>query len=282
MSGINCMKTNNIIVFVFIVLTSIVNISCSKDFYQVYTLESRDLKLQDNSLTFENSDCQVSYNFWSDGGVVSFAFMNKTDKDIFINMKESFLIINGNAHDYFEEKTYSLGSAFTATTGYEEKLRVSLSGNTGIWPNKAYTTIEESKTVSSKSVLMNTISKTEQDIICVPANSYKIFSKFRICPDIYQKCEKKIDYPSMRSLLAKFDSTNSPLKMNNRLTYGFKNDNMDKHIDNVLWIGEIENFSKKGAIEKRNEKGCYAEFPITVKLFKIGSPTQFYRCFSSK
>lgn len=274
------MKFNIFLVFVFIVLTSIVNISCSKEFYQVYTLESKDLTIQDNSLMFENSDCKVSYNFWSEGGVVSFAFMNKTDKDIFINMKESFLIINGNAHDYFEGKTYSIGSTLTTTTGYGEKLSVSLSGNAGIWANKAYTTVEESKTVSLKSVLMNTISKQEQEIVCIPAKSYKVFSKFCISPDIYQKCEKKIDYPSIRSLLSRFDSTNSPLKMNNRLTYGFKNDNMDKHIDNVIWIGEIENFSKKGAIEKKNEKGCYAEYPITVKLFKIGSPTQFYRCFS--
>ena len=277
------MKKKNLFNLVCVVVTIVLSVSCSQNFYQVYTMDSNDLKMQDNSLLFENADCQVSYNFWSDGGHVSFAFKNKTDKDIFINMNESFLVVNGNAHNYFEAKTYTYGSAYATTTGYGESLGVSLSGNTGIWANKQYTaSAGVAASVQSRSAIMNTVSRKEQEIVCIPANSFKTFSKFCLSPVIYQKCVKKVDFPSNRASLAKFDSTNSPIIMNNRLTYGFKNDAMDKHSDNVFWLGGIEDFSEKSAIEKSGEKGCYDLVSKEIRYFKIGKPSQFYRHYQKR
>ena len=277
------MKKKNLFNLVCVVVTSVLSVSCSQNFYQVYTMDSNDLKMQDNSLLFENADCQVSYNFWSDGGHVSFAFKNKTDKDIFINMNESFLVVNGNAHNYFEAKTYTYGSAYATTIGYGESLGVSLSGNTGIWANKQYTaSAGVAASVQSRSAIMNTVSRKEQEIVCIPANSFKTFSKFCLSPVIYQKCVKKVDFPSNRASLAKFDSHNSPIILNNRLTYGFQNDNMDNHIDNVFWLGQIENYSEKSAIEKSSEKGCYDLVSKEIRHFKIGKPSQFYRHYQKR
>lgn len=277
------MKKKNLFNLVCVVVTSVLSVSCSQNFYQVYTMDSNDLKMQDNSLLFENADCQVSYNFWSDGGHVSFAFKNKTDKDIFINMNESFLVVNGNAHNYFEAKTYTYGSAFATSIGYGESLGVSLSGKTGVWSNKHYTaSAAVAASITSKSAIMNTVSIKEQEVVCIPANSFKTFSKFCLSPAIYQKCVKKVDFPSNRASLAKFDSHNSPIILNNRLTYGFQNDNMDNHIDNVFWLGEIENYSEKSAIEKSSEKGCYDFVSKEIKLFKIGKPSQFYRHYQKR
>ena len=277
------MKKNTLFKLVCVVITSLFSVSCTQSFYQIYTMDSKDLKMQDNSLLFENADCQVSYNFWSDGGYVSFAFMNKTDKDIFINMNESFLVVNGNAHNYFEAKTYTYGSAFATSIGYGESLGVSLYGKTGIWSNKHYTaSAGVAARISSGSAIMNSVSRKEQEVVCIPAYSFKTFSKFCLTPDIYQKCEEKVDYPSKKVSLAKFDSDNSPIMMNNRLTYGFKNDNMDKHIDNVFWLGEIENYSEKSAIERKSEKGCYDYLSKEIKVFKIGTPSQFYRHYQKR
>ena len=277
------MKKNTLFKLVCVVITSLFSVSCTQSFYQIYTMDSKDLKMQDNSLLFENADCQVSYNFWSDGGYVSFAFKNKTDRDIFINMNESFLVVNGNAHNYFEAKTYTYGSAFATSIGYGESLGVSLSGKTGVWSNKHYTASAGiAASITSKSAIMNTVSIKEQEVVCIPANSFKTFSKFCLSPAIYQKCVKKVDYPSKKVSLAKFDSDNSPIMMNNRLTYGFKSDNMDKHIDNVFWLGEIENYSEKSAVERKSEKGCYDYLSKEIKVFKIGTPSQFYRHYQKR
>ena len=277
------MKKNTLFKLVCVIITSLFSVSCTQSFYQIYTMDSKDLKMQDNSLLFENADCQVSYNFWSDGGYVSFAFKNKTDRDIFINMNESFLVVNGNAHNYFEAKTYTYGSAFATSIGYVESLGVSLSGKTGVWSNKHYTaSAGVAASITSKSAIMNTVSIKEQEVVCIPANSFKTFSKFCLSPAIYEKCVKKVDSPSKKVSLAKFDSDNSPIMMNNRLTYGFKSDNMDKHIDNVFWLGEIENYSEKSAIERKSEKGCYDYLSKEIKVFKIGTPSQFYRHYQKR
>ena len=277
------MKKNTLFKLVCVIITSLFSVSCTQSFYQIYTMDSKDLKMQDNSLLFENADCQVSYNFWSDGGYVSFAFKNKTDRDIFINMNESFLVVNGNAHNYFEAKTYTYGSAFATSIGYGESLGVSLSGKTGVWSNKHYTaSAGVAASITSKSAIMNTVSIKEQEVVCIPANSFKTFSKFCLSPAIYQKCVKKVDFPSNSASLAKFDSHNSPIILNNRLTYGFQNDNMDNHIDNVFWLGEIENFSEKSAIEKSDEKGCYDLVSKEIRHFKIGKPSQFYRHYQKR
>lgn len=66
--------------------------SCKTNFYQVYTVETEGAEQVDNSLVFENNDCKVYYNLWSNNGKLSFVFLNKTDKDIFINLGQTFFI----------------------------------------------------------------------------------------------------------------------------------------------------------------------------------------------
>ena len=244
-------------------------------------MASEDLIMQDNSMVYENDECQVSYNLWSDGGLVSFAFKNKTGKDIFINMNESFLIVNGNAHNYFEDKAYTY--EYTMGYGYGEILGVNMMGRDAIWANHSYTgSVNLAKSESTKSAISESVTIKEQDIICIPAYSYKIISKFRLMPDIFLKCNKKSDYPSIKASIMSYSQDNSPIIMNNRLTYGFSNDNMDKHLDNILWLSEINNYSGKAAIEGREEKGCYDSYSKRVNYFKIGTPSQFYRVYKQK
>lgn len=274
------MNKNCFFKYALLGITSIASVSCSQSFYQVYTMALDNLKMQDNSMVYENEDCQVSYNLWSEGGFVAFSFKNKTDKDIFINMNESFLVVNGNAHNYFEDKTYTCGSVLATAYGYGESLGVSLTGKDAIWSDRLYTASARiAGSVSSKAAVLSTVSIKEQKIVCVPANSYKTFRKFCLQPDIFQKCDKKYDYPSGKASLVSYSKANSPILMNNRLTYGFRNDNMDKHLDNIFWLSEINNYSEKAAIEDRKEKGCYDLDSRNVKYFKIGTPSQFYRFF---
>ena len=236
--------------------------------------------MENNSLLFENADCKVSYNFWSEGGWVAFAFENKTNEDIFINMNESFLIVNGYAHNYFEDKTYASGQVSTTTKGHGERLDVSIFGTTGVWSDKLYTVSADAiANISSKSTSINYVTKKEEEVVCVPAKAYKIFMKFCLSPQLFQVCEVKSDYPSKRVSIRKFEKNNSPILMKNRLTYGFKIDKMDKHIDNFFWLSEIENLPRKEALERTIEKDCKTGVAKKIKLFKIGGPAQFYNIY---
>ena len=89
--------------------------SCSKSlYYQVYEVQSQDVTLQNNLLTYENDECVVKYNLWSLGGNLSFLFTNKTDKNLFIVMPKSFFILNGVANDYYSESSYTRAVTNTA------------------------------------------------------------------------------------------------------------------------------------------------------------------------
>ena len=46
--------------------------SCSKTFYQVYEVKSNELEMKNISLVFENDECRVLYNLWSEGGIIRF------------------------------------------------------------------------------------------------------------------------------------------------------------------------------------------------------------------
>lgn len=51
--------------------------SCKGYYYQVYDVSSNNTKMQDNSLVYENEDCKVLYNLWSNNGKLRFAILNK-------------------------------------------------------------------------------------------------------------------------------------------------------------------------------------------------------------
>ena len=59
-------------------------VSCKSTFYQVYDVDyDSNMKMQDNSLVYENEDCKVLYNLWSEGGFVKFAIINGIDSSRF-------------------------------------------------------------------------------------------------------------------------------------------------------------------------------------------------------
>ena len=92
-------------------------VSCKSTFYQVYDVDyDSNMKMQDNSLVYENEECKVLYNLWSEGGFVKFAIINKTDKDIFVNLTQTFFTLNGLANEYYQGRTYSTATYNQVTT----------------------------------------------------------------------------------------------------------------------------------------------------------------------
>ena len=84
-----------------VVATSLLS-SCSSTFYQVYEVKSNALKQTDNSLVYENEDLKVMYNLWCSGGSMNFIVQNKTGRDLFLDMGQSFFIFNGRLPTIFK------------------------------------------------------------------------------------------------------------------------------------------------------------------------------------
>lgn len=268
-------KFTNVLWGMVIIAFTLTITSCSQSFYQVYEVKSENMKQEDNSLVYENEDCRVMYNLWSEDGKVSFIFRNKTDKDIFVNLGQTFFIVNDLAHDYYNEATTSIEQSVQSATSFTNTGLNLL--DTGAWPLELYSYSEVDK-IFKKSAFSKRTSIKEQEIICVPAKSYKVFSKCSISPSYLQVCIKNVDYPKKSANVKDYTYETTPLKMFNRIAYGFtKNEVADKHIENNFWVSNITNYSKKAILEKKKVKtDCYSEFDKNVYTFKIGGPNKFY------
>ena len=71
--------------------------SCNTVFYQVYNTEAPGMIEKDNSLVYENEDCKLMYNLWAEDGSLGFIMHNKTDRDLFVVLPQTFFIKNGIA-----------------------------------------------------------------------------------------------------------------------------------------------------------------------------------------
>lgn len=260
--------------------------SCNQGvYYQVYDVEANNLQQKDNSLVYENEDCKVLYNLWSDGGEIRFAFQNKTDKDIFINMGQTFFIVNGQAKDYFYDRTYTetyMESATAAVVGGQTSWNAN-----SYWGDSWYS--EHGNVKSAAGLLKSSAAKgsattiKEKEIICVPAHCFKVICKCSVNPSLMQTCEQSKDYPSRKENIKLYNKDNSPITFKNRIAYGFaKEDVATKHIDNDFWITSVTNYSQKGATTKVKEKtDCYGvKKSKKVRHFKIGGPDKFYQSYS--
>src|SRR5690554_6151828 len=102
------MKTKQFILFVLTIMTLS---SCKTTYYQVYkAVSTEQLTIEQNALVYEDENCEIAYNLWADGGDFGFSFYNKTDHNIYLNLAESFFILNGVAHDYYKDRTFASGS----------------------------------------------------------------------------------------------------------------------------------------------------------------------------
>lgn len=263
-----------------IMLAALVFDACTSLNYQVYEVKS-ELTQKDNTMVFENEDCKVSYNLWAKNGSMSFIFENKSDKDLFIDMSQTFFIKNGKAFDYYMNRTFETRSYDAINVGYSYNVSRNLSV-LGTWNNMYLATASVGDVAGVKAGAQKGISTAvtvkEQEVICIPAKSYKIIGGYNINSVFTKTCDRNKDFPKKMSTVATYSETNSPLKFTNRIAYSFEESNKSlKFIENSFWVESIKNYTRKMAVEKVNDDSkCKGEIAPKLFVFKIGGPNQFY------
>ncbi len=264
------------------VVFSVLMTSCTKTFYQVYDVQSTNLSEKDNSLVYENGDLRVMYNLWSNDGSMGFIAQNLTDKDLFIDMTQTFFIFNGAANDYFRNRE------FTATTTLEASLGYSVSQSyldvTGYWPNRYVVPTGEAASAKVTKGFSQAVTTKEAEYICVPANSYKVIDIYKIGPNLVRTCDRKRDFPYATQNVGSYTELTTPMKFKNRISYSFTKDGENlKHIENDFYVTSISNYSKKAAVGKEKKNvGCYTTIQKKIEYFKIGGPNKFYKVYTDK
>jgi hypothetical protein len=263
------------------ITTALLLSSCNDAFYQVYNAEAPDMTEQGNSLIYENMDCKLIYNLWGENGNAGFTIQNKTDKDLFLVLSRTFFIKNGVAFDYFMNRERSnteiVGTGASATIG----------GTTYGVANVFGYLYDNSKTLSYKASknrgYSSTVTKKERPVICIPANSSKYIKEYLISDVVFKNCDKKKFFPSKESRPETFTKEDTPLLFKNIISYSYNEDGSNlNQIENVFWVSEIINYSKRKAFEKKNYKECEGDMAQTIKVFKMASPTKFYNRYNKK
>ncbi len=245
--------------------------SCSPIQYQVYEVKAPGMELIKNTLAYENTDVKISYNLWSENGAVRFIVENKTDRNIFIDLGQTFIIKNGFATEYFKDRTY------TTTTSINKSNTGAITALGTLFYFGNIYDVSVGKSVETSKGLGYSVTHKEKKYECIPAHSMKDFYQYDIEPNLEIACNKEVDIPKTSSLVKEYTAETTPMKIVNRVAYSFtEGDKNIVNVDNVFWISKIKNYAKKSAIEKVSvQDGCKSS--VKKSVFKIGCPNMFYK-----
>lgn len=279
--------------------------SCqTTSFYQVYKVNSIDeFSKKNNSLVFEDNNCRVLYDFWGEGGNVGFMIYNKTDENIYINMKESFFINNGIAYDYYQNRTFmdsksssiSTSNSNTAMYGYAGLNAIGLNASKSI-SGINYQGFKQKNSISigivsaitemagiaatkTKGIMTtsgSSTSYTEKDIICVPPKTSKVISEYFITGALYRDCDLN-RYPSKKQIKTlMFTNSMSPFIFSNKIAYTVgKSENL-LSFENKFYVSEITNYPKDEVLIEKYDEFCGDRSDAKYEIFKNYSPDNFY------
>lgn len=227
--------------------------SCTATYYQVYRVET-ELEKKKDAIVYSDEYCDVIYNLWDENGNLSFVFMNRSDKDIVLDLSRSFFIKNGIAFDYYEDKSYTEGYSknYSSTVGVLDSYtkQVTKSGYTHtpyLW-TPTMIGVSRGKTMGTtqgKNVSYNSSVTTHSvKTITVPAQSSKVVTGFIISNYIYKdKEDKDFNRPKNISREINYSKEISPLLFRNRIYYSI--DGRGYYIDNEFWVSCVKNMSEK-------------------------------------
>lgn len=285
---------------IYLSLALVLISSCAPSLYnyQLFVSESADLVEKNNVLIFEDSNCSISYDLWSETGNPSFLFYNKTNQEISIDLSECFFIVNGISYDYFQNRTYSYSASSTISNsnGYSNtNTGIKTTSSSLIKPeiynnqkvNSSSYSLSHSNSVSrintesSSNSRGYTITYNEQKIIKIPSNSGKVISEFNIVPKRFIDCDLQ-KLPDNRSGIDSlvFNKENSPYTFRNSITY--KTENEQKFtVENNFFVNKIMNIIENKFFYFDYKIGCDGKKSIyKSKFVKYYSPKNFFIRYS--
>ena len=251
--------------------------SCATtSFYQVYKAVPTDKSIKtDNYLIYEDDNCKISYDFWGEGGNIGFYIYNKTDENIYLNLEQSFFVLNGIAYDYYKNRVYTHSTSSGATSSKATTASKSVTGFNYL------DLLQTNRIQASNSIGVMTssgfsISYNEEKVICIPSKTSKIVTEYNIIESLYRDCDL-FKYPTKKQIKSKsFTKSDSPITFSNRITYTIGQSDKQIKFENEFYISEILNYPESEIFEAKYDEYCGQKSTTMTKYFKNVSPDKFY------
>lgn len=254
-----------------ILISAITSLMCAcapQSYYQLYKVSTDELEQKNNLLTFENEDCIVSYNLWGENGDLSFRLYNKTDKDMFVVMPQSFFIQNDMAYDYYTNAVHISRSVFQT-------------GKSTTTASSIYS-IGKADSYAQTATLENSTTTKEMTVICIPPKAAKFFNGFHLITSAHKECDDyNFNYPKKASDIITYVKEDSPWRFRNRIAYAFDGDSDNcKYIDNELWVSYLQNYYYSAMQEQIKVVPCESRYPTYETLILNQAPNAFYNRYT--
>ena len=296
--------------------------SYNNSFYQVYeTKLSDNINIDKDNIYYEDDNCKIIYDFWSNGGNAGFSFYNKTNKNIYLDLEESFFIKNGIAYSYFQKRTYKKVDKISADNNRKDLKTTYISSDVQL-KNPTNNHIEKLIESNNGSKLSSfffsndySVTYEELEVICIPPQTIRNINEYTINKSLYRSnninqypTEKTINHNNnfffkwlMPDTTAQVERNITPLKsQNNKETFQqsqvsplvFENIisySLDRNADDLIriknsfYINSITNYREKEIIEEK-EVEYYNEDKIKQRCFvdSVFAPNKFYIKYKSK
>lgn len=264
---------------IFVVLISVLAMSCSTTSYyyqvgEIRPVEEDKVKIdKDSKLVYLDDNIFIEYSFWGSYGNVYFVINNISDKDITIHLDKSFFIRNGQAYDYFQNRTY-------VSTDVETEVLSS---------SKSYLYATLSSTSGYSSSSSNSIQRLEIAKMIIPAKSFKIINQFNVTNFMYRSCDlylwksflsedeaKKRSFRSNGDIFNKlvFNIKNTPLLFENRLEYSLEDSEDRIEVVNKFYLKSVQNMHEEDFEYYIEDRDCGED---NVELYKAQfAPNKYY------
>jgi hypothetical protein len=267
------MRTKKILL---IALVSVLLSSCVTSYVQVYkALPSNGLVVKNNLLVYEDKNCMVSYNLWDSGGNIGFQFYNKTDKNIYLNLEQSFFILNGMSHNYYKNRVFTNSRSLGTTNSHgvsNSKSVTNLNYLDFLQTNR----VSASNTFGVMTSSGASVSYNEEKIVCIPPMTFKIISEYKINESLFRNCDL-YKYPTKNQIKPKtFSKKESPFVFGNRIAYAIGRPDNFIEFENEFYVAEISNYPESEIYESKFDEYCGQSSMIYNKYFKNVSADKFY------
>lgn len=254
--------------------------SCrTTSFYQVYNVKPIGASVTNATveLFFEDSNCKISYNLWSNGGNIGFDFYNRTDNNIYVKLNESNFILNGFAYDYFKNRTFTTSESKSASTSNTSTGSVAVTG-INVYNNIQTNQVKRASSANLSSSVGHAVSIKEDSIICIPPKTTKRISEYSINNDLKRDCDL-FKYPRIKEIKTKsYTAEKSPIVFSNRITYEINGNS--KLVENEFFVSEITNYPESEFFESIYDEYCGQKSYYPIRYYKFYDINKFYKKYS--
>ncbi|MBQ2509029.1 MAG: hypothetical protein II532_04610 [Bacteroidales bacterium] len=213
--------------------------SCSqKTYYQMYQTRQAPQQSMQAVTTASNGDYTVVFNFFAPNGNTGFTVTNNSDRVLSILLDQSFLVINGQSHAFFQ--------------------------------NRVWETTERFRTTSTKTQYV------EMPVITIaPHASYTVECPLHLQEEMIAICGIK-DNPGRKTSGTTFTVENSPVKFSYYITMGVA-PNATELYEASFYVDEIVNVNESTMIvTKHLLDECGKENGPKVNSFTLEGADRFY------